>query len=294
MLGLTDTVQIGRFSAPVWLLSAIAGILGAYVCSRIVFRHDRDRGKKVMDVILTSLIFFAVVWKLSPVVTRLDRVIRQPLTILYLPGGPVGVVAGLIASFAYLLTTYLRRRPVKKIVLRGTALIAVVATVAFLSTTIAISAPRSLRFLPRGASGRSEKETMAPDFELGGIDGITHELSTYRGRYVVLNFWASWCPPCKAEIPELVDFYEEGVDNEPIILAVNQTVSEGSVDSIRSFAEEWEMDFPVLLDRRNDVHLLYGVRGIPTTFIIDPAGKVVRRRTGAVTAAWLRSVTGKG
>jgi cytochrome c-type biogenesis protein len=119
------------------------------------------------------------------------------------------------------------------------------------------------------------------DFELEALDGSTIKLSDQKGKIVLLNLWATWCPPCRAEMPYLQEVYDEYKDGDVIILAVNSTDTElrGGSDSqkaekqVREFMEDNGYTFPVLLDRDNEVWNTYQYRGaVPVTYIIDKEG----------------------
>lgn len=110
---------------------------------------------------------------------------------------------------------------------------------------------------------------VAPDFELETHDGDTVRLSDFRGERVFLNFWATWCPPCREEIPDLQKLYD---NHDVVILAVNMTGTEGDPEGIDAFIEEFEMTFPVLMDRDNKVMTQYRVQAFPTTYLIDSEG----------------------
>lgn len=120
----------------------------------------------------------------------------------------------------------------------------------------------------------------APDFELTTLDGRRVKLSDYRGKKVVLNFWATWCPPCRAEIPDLEKFYTDFKDKDIVILGVNLTDSEKSQTSVSTFAGSNKMTYPILLDKEGTVSQVYQVSGIPTSYFIDTKGiirnKIVR------------------
>lgn len=118
----------------------------------------------------------------------------------------------------------------------------------------------------------------APDFELYDLDGSIHKLSDYKGQPVLLNFWATWCGPCRSEMPHLEDIYEEWKDNELIFFAVN--VGEGSND-VTSFMDYYGFNMPVLLDNAKTVSRKYAVSGIPTTYFIDEDGIIQNRVVGA-------------
>ncbi|CAI6065823.1 peroxiredoxin family protein [Cohnella sp. JJ-181] len=120
----------------------------------------------------------------------------------------------------------------------------------------------------------------APDFTLEGLDGAMHSLSEYRGKPVVLNFWASWCGPCRDEAPVLVGTAAKYKD-KATILAVNLTASDDE-SAARSFAEGQRFRFPVLLDRLGTVGELYRIRPIPTTFFIDARGVIAGEALGSL------------
>jgi|SRR5690625_371045 len=116
-----------------------------------------------------------------------------------------------------------------------------------------------------------EKGDVAPDFELSTLEGETMRLSDFRGEPVMLNFWATWCPPCRAEIPDMQKFYE---DKDVTILAVNLYGSEQDKDDVPEFIEEFGMTFPVLLDEESKVSTKYNIQPIPTTYLINSDGRI--------------------
>ena len=118
----------------------------------------------------------------------------------------------------------------------------------------------------------------APDFELYDLEGTIHKLSDFKGTPVLLNFWATWCGPCRSEIPHLEEVYEEWKDKDLTFFAVN--VGEGSSD-VTSFMDYYGFNMPVLLDNAKTVSRKYGVSGIPTTYFIDEDGIIQNRVVGA-------------
>ncbi|QSB50466.1 TlpA family protein disulfide reductase [Parageobacillus toebii] len=124
---------------------------------------------------------------------------------------------------------------------------------------------------------------VAPDFELLSIMGNKVKLSDLRGNTVILNFWATWCPPCKAEIPEMQKFYENNKNNNVEILAVNLTNSESSPDAVKNFVREKGMTFNILLDKQGEIGNLYGVITIPTSYIIDKNGIIRGKYVGPMS-----------
>ncbi|HEB58618.1 MAG TPA: TlpA family protein disulfide reductase [Gammaproteobacteria bacterium] len=131
----------------------------------------------------------------------------------------------------------------------------------------------------------------APDFVLTGEDGRTYRLSDYRGKVVVLNFWATWCPPCRFEMPAMERAWKKLRGSGVVILAINVGEDE---DAIFEFFGNTPVTFPIPMDRRGEVVKAFHVTGLPTTYLVDPAGIVTHRAMGtrewddAAMLAWLR------
>lgn len=126
---------------------------------------------------------------------------------------------------------------------------------------------------------------VAPDFELPTLDGSTMRLSDLRGRPVVINFWATWCPPCRAEMPAIIQEYRRYKGEGLVVLAVNQAEDPARV---AAFRDEFGMPFPILLDKRMVVSEKYEIRFLPTTFFINGDGTIVDMVTGGMNKAAVR------
>jgi cytochrome c biogenesis protein CcmG, thiol:disulfide interchange protein DsbE len=122
----------------------------------------------------------------------------------------------------------------------------------------------------------------APDFALVLDDGSHLRLSDLRGRPVVINFWATWCGPCRLEMPELMRAATE--DPDLVMLAVN--VQEAQ-ETVAPFANDFAMVTPVVIDLEGSIQTLYGVRGLPTTYFIDRSGRIGAAYPGILTPALL-------
>ena len=118
----------------------------------------------------------------------------------------------------------------------------------------------------------------APSFKLKGIDGKDYSLEQIKGKPVVVNFWTSWCPPCKKEAPELVKLYNQH-RSKLEVYAVNLT-SQDSLGDAQAFVNEYGFSFPVLLDQEGMVGQRYQLQGIPTTVFINKEGLIVDRVVG--------------
>ena len=124
----------------------------------------------------------------------------------------------------------------------------------------------------------------APDFTLNTLDGSELSLAQFRGQPVLINFWASWCPPCRLEMPELVRAYEAHQSKGFIILAIDLTFQD-SIPDAQAFVDEFNMTFPVLLDETGEVTMeLYRLRGLPTSVFVGRDGRIKRVNIGAMTA----------
>jgi cytochrome c biogenesis protein CcmG/thiol:disulfide interchange protein DsbE len=126
----------------------------------------------------------------------------------------------------------------------------------------------------------------ALDFTLSSLDGDEFSLSDYQGDVVLVNFWATWCAPCQAEIPDFEAVYRSHKDRGFVILGVNQ---QEAPQVIEPFVAELEMTYPVLLDPRGDLMKDYRILGMPTSLLIDREGVIQLRHTGIMTASELEN-----
>ena len=139
----------------------------------------------------------------------------------------------------------------------------------------------------------------APDFTLKDQNGVEHKLSDYKGKIVFLNFWATWCPPCKAEMPDIQKLYEDHNKNadEVVVLGIagprteqNKNSRDGSVEDITKFLSDNGYDYPVVMDTTGDIFAQYGISAFPTTFMIDKQGNVFGYVQGGVTREVMDSI----
>jgi len=121
----------------------------------------------------------------------------------------------------------------------------------------------------------------APDFALPDVDGELHHMTDYLGRPVIVNFWATWCPPCREEMPSMNRAWQVIQDEDIAMLAINVGEDE---DKVFTFTADYPVDFTLLLDESGEIVEQWGVLGLPTTLVVDPQGHIVYRAVGG--RAW--------
>ena len=141
----------------------------------------------------------------------------------------------------------------------------------------------TLVLLISGCGGEPESSVaqvgeLAPGFQLQDLDGQSVVLGNFRDKPLLLNFWATWCPPCRSEMPYIQQVYDEWPDKGLVVLAIN--VGESSA-KVKEFMQSYGLSFPVLLDTTEEVARIYNIGGIPTTFFIDGDGIIQAKIIGA-------------
>ncbi len=122
------------------------------------------------------------------------------------------------------------------------------------------------------------------------LDGEQKNLSDHLGQWVVINYWATWCPPCRVEIPELIMFHDEHKDRDAIVLGFS--MESASQQKLVKFVDESMINYPIIPNAKS-YEQIGEVPGLPTTFLIDPKGEVVASQVGMVTAEMLESFINK-
>lgn len=134
-----------------------------------------------------------------------------------------------------------------------------------------------------------KKGETAPDFTLATLEGQEMSLSDFRGKKVVLNFWASWCGPCRKEMPDMQKFYEAYKDKNVEVVAVNLTHFERKREHVDEFVEEYGLTFPIPLDVEKEQYDAYKVITIPTTYFLDENGVIKERHLGPMTYEFMKN-----
>lgn len=146
-----------------------------------------------------------------------------------------------------------------------------------------------LRAIPEegGVSLNAAAGSLAPDFKLNTLDGTEVTLANYKGEVVVVNFWATWCPPCRAEMPGIQAVYDAYKNEGLVVLAVNAQEDQAT---IQAFVMETGFTFPILPDPYGQAIREYGVRSFPATFVIDREGRIDTIHQGQITPEELETI----
>jgi len=130
----------------------------------------------------------------------------------------------------------------------------------------------------QGQVATGDAKPTAPDFTLKDLDGRPFSLSDTKGKVVILDFWATWCPPCRMEIPHFESLYREYGNRGLVVIGIS--LDRGDASAVRSFAEDNGISYPIVIGDQETTILYGGIRGIPTTFVIDRKGRIVEKFVG--------------
>jgi thiol-disulfide isomerase/thioredoxin len=167
---------------------------------------------------------------------------------------------------------------------------ALTAFLAIAGALLTYTGVRYARFgAPSAAEGGGERATLrfykdpaaVPAFTLQTLDGQQLSSDSLRGKVVIVNFWATWCPPCRAEIPDLVALQEKYRDTLQVI---GISEDDAPVEEVRRFAEAHEINYPIVMTTADISARFPGVQALPTSFIVDPEGRLVQRHVGMLSS----------
>ena len=136
-----------------------------------------------------------------------------------------------------------------------------------------------LFFLCASVQAAEEEGMVAPNFTLKSLDGEEVSLSQFRGKYVLVNFWATWCGPCKIEMPSLEALYQRFKNKNFALLAISNDMFGATI--VKPFVKANHLNFTILLDQRLKASNAFGVTSLPSTFMIDPKGEIIGALFGA-------------
>jgi len=135
----------------------------------------------------------------------------------------------------------------------------------------------------------ADDELVAAEFTINDINGKSHKLSDYRGKWVVVNYWATWCPPCLEEIPDLTEFHDKHKDTDAVVLGIN--TEDLTNDRLIEFTDSFLVSYPMLhgVADPNADYILGPIPAMPTTYIVSPKGQVISRRVGRITGEMIEN-----
>lgn len=129
----------------------------------------------------------------------------------------------------------------------------------------------------------------AADFKVTDTNGKTHTLSGYKGKWVLVNYWATWCPPCLEEIPDLISLHENKKNN---LVVIGIALDYKTPKQVTDFAEGLLVTYPIVLGTPKIVNQIGPMQGLPTTYLFNPEGKMVAQQVGAITREAVESYIG--
>lgn len=134
----------------------------------------------------------------------------------------------------------------------------------------------------------SAQALCAQGFDLRDMQGKAHRLAQYKGKWVLVNYWATWCPPCLEEVPDLVALYDSRKNKDVVVIGV--VFDYQSVKEVEEYVDDMLMSYPIVLGDDAVVQQIGSADALPTTFIYDPHGRLVKTKRGLVTRQYLESV----
>ena len=154
---------------------------------------------------------------------------------------------------------------------------------------------QSVRFYPMWLAGLllalMVSAAQAADFKVTDTKGKTHSLSGYKGKWVLVNYWATWCPPCLEEIPDLIALHENKKNN---LVVIGVAMDYRNAKQVTDFAEGLLVEYPIVLGTPEIISQIGPVQGLPTTYLFNPEGKMVAQQVGLITRASVESyIAGK-
>ncbi|MDC7233125.1 MAG: TlpA disulfide reductase family protein [Spirochaetales bacterium] len=291
---ISSTITLGPFNVPLILLLFAASAGAAHMEFLIIRKGDRKALGKASDFFFNALLLYVAGWRLSLIVTNWSTVQTAPTALLYLPGGLLNHAAGGILMLAVIVFLSKRGKYKREELINGGILSSSAVTLFVILVMIISNIPVQNTVSTGSADPGYAAEHREGGSETGDITLLTPEgeerLLDLRGAPVtIVNFWASWCPPCRAEIPEFIRFHEEYKESDIRLLTVNMTSTEKSLDQALDFIEKENLSFPVLLDHKGEAAGAFQINSIPTTIVFDSGGNIIKWKAGVVDYAWLRN-----
>ncbi|WP_045523296.1 peroxiredoxin family protein [Neobacillus niacini] len=266
-----------------WIVLGIAVLIGfIFLKLWLLSSQKKESGKQLFDLALNSVFWGFLIWKCSLLLLEPKLIIESPMSLLYFTGGTKGLILGTLGALLYFFFKARKFKITNFMILQSAVVFAFAVMSGYFLVNLFLNNDK-----PKvNTAGTQTVETglqegnKAPDFQLKTLDGADVKLSDLRGKKIILNFWATWCPPCKAEIPHMQDFYVSRDKTKVEILAINLTTSEKNPGNVKKFVKDRNVAFPVLLDQDGDISAQYQAITIPTSYLIDSLGIVRKKIVG--------------
>lgn len=290
---INTSISLGPFTITMKLILFIGATLAAQLLYFVLKRRDRDAYKRASDLYFNSVILFFIGWRLSLIITNWSTFRGAPTALLYLPGGFLNHQAGAVLVVLTTFILYKRKKYSRPEILGFSILTSGTLALYFLLTLFLTLAPAPSQHPERSRTTdvtKPAKEQISDnEITLLNTEGEEQTLELTGSPVTIVNFWASWCPPCRAEIPEIARFYAAYKDKDIRLITVNMTSTEKSLEDVMDFIEEENADFPVLLDHKGEAAAYFNINSVPSTFVFNNSGEIIKQRSGAVDYAWLKS-----
>lgn len=258
-----QTLALGPLTLPFSLLLALAVMVFAPIAGQLVARRS---GVELESLLFRLMVLGLVVARLAHVAQYSQSYLQSPLDILDIRDGGWRPLAGFVVVAIAALVVALRRAALRKPLAAAFG----TAGLVWLLGTVALDA-------------MTHAEDRLPAASLRGLGGETVSLAAFKGKPTVVNFWATWCPPCRREMPVLQEAQAARPDVNFVFLDQGE-----SAEKVRSFMAAHQLPIRnALLDERGEVAAQLGVRGLPTTLFYDASGRLVASRVGELSRATL-------
>ncbi len=274
-----EQLQIGPLTIPVLAALLIGAAIAAGMGLFFLLRRDKSQRRLFFDTLSTGIVIIFAGWKLFPLFSSFHELITHPLTLLYTPGGSRGIMFGTGIGVLYIILVILTGKGKESRRLIRPFLV-------FSGIFIILG---SIFFGLSLVSGKSIENKRAVSFLATTVEGTDISLENLRGKTVILNFWATWCPPCRAELPTLISFAENLPGTSTVLIGIDAVSSEKSLADVKRFMNKNSIIYPVIPDTGGRIAAEYGVTSLPTSVVISPEGNILEKHIGVVNYFWLRS-----
>ncbi len=274
-----DALRLGPAVVPSTVVVALISLIAAAATLRLYARVKADEAETIrtlVDRASTGIFIGFLVWKIWPLFTWWHEILADPIRLLRLPGGRWGLIAGLSACLLFIAPRLIGRTGIVRPLLTALGAGALAAVIAVAAVTNIAGT--------QGTASIQPSDIRAP--MLTDPHGTPVAIGE-EGAPTIVTFWATWCGPCRAELPVKAAFYDRYRDRINIV-SINMLNTEGSVEAVLRFARRHGIEYPVHLDRGGHIASLLNVRGTPTTIVVNGEGAVVARWVGPSSLDRLR------